>query len=496
MGKIFQEIVRNARLHEIKPAIVDDAGTSITFRQLHEHVLSLSDFFESKGFGHKGSRKTTRVALAISDELLNIYSVLALNKLGCEIVVLNHKLMNLQFNDAINAAEAEVLIHDGCDEVLALQIDAPKINVNHAIEFKSIGNEICDRNESQNYKNNTPFLITMSSGSTGKPKPIIFSEKNKIDRAYQSARLYNVLSADVILCASPFHHSLGQRLTFLSILLGSTLVILRKFTSKNWLRVVSQHNVTFTIAVSSHLHSIKSYLLKNDFPNSLRCLVSSSAGIDLETKKTLFRNPNIDFYEIYGASEVAVVTNLDKEGALQKLESVGKPCDGVSVEICDPNGLSCAADQVGEICVSSRLISPGYINRPMSVHKIDGKKFFRTGDQGFLDPDGFLHFMGRSDDMIITGGMNFFPSDVVNVISKHEQVIEVEIIGLPDPILGQIVAAVVAVTRGEDVESDLRRLCRSKLAPFQRPVKYRFVSNIPKLDSGKTDRLALSDFFS
>ena len=115
------------------------------------------------------------------------------------------------------------------------------------------------------YEVDTPFLITLSSGSTGEPKPVIVTEKNKFDRAAQAVDLYEISSQDVILNASPFFQSLGQRLTFVPILTGATLGLLERFSVSRWIKSVESFGVTFTIAVSSHLHSATNAFSSCDF---------------------------------------------------------------------------------------------------------------------------------------------------------------------------------------------------------------------------------------
>lgn len=341
------------------------------------------------------------------------------------------------------------------------------------------------------------FLISFSSGSTGTPKPTILSQDNKMLRAQQTWDLYGLSSDDVILCASPYFHSLGQRLVYVALLLGATLVYITKITPKIWLSFVSEYKVSFAISVTSHLYAVKGALLDNASQlQSLKAIVTSSAPIDTDFKKKIFEAIGCDFHEIYGATEIAIATNLTKEDASEKYASVGLPCSNIYVRILNAEGISVPNDTIGEIAVKSPLVFQGYYKQPEATEAsfIDG--YFLTGDLGFIDNDGFLYYVSRQKDVIISGGINIYPKTIEAVILQNPLVHEVAVIGVKDKLFGEVAIAICVTENNKNIAAELHRLADQNLAPYQCPLKYYFSECLPLTPTGKVSKMALRDKYN
>ena len=239
-----------------KFAVLGPRDESLTYSQLYECVVYLANYFNLEVLKSSLKTKRPRVCVLINDPVCNILIVLGLNFIGAEIVTLNPKLKSAQIEAFFKFTDAEYIFTDdeGAENLRFSAI--PFQNVIEAaksqIKKKDTVLQISQKPEyNLPYGVDTPFLITLSSGSTGEPKPVIVTEKNKIDRTAQAVDLYGISSHDVILNASPFFHSLGQRLTFVPILTGATLVLLERFSVSRWIKSVESFGVTFTIAVSS-----------------------------------------------------------------------------------------------------------------------------------------------------------------------------------------------------------------------------------------------------
>ena len=220
--------------------------------------------------------------------------------------------------------------------------------------------------------------------------------------------------------------------------------------------------------------------------------MSSSAGLSIEAKKKLFEQSNFEFYEMYGATEVATATNQDRFLASKSIESVGKPCPGVEIAIFDENFKKCGEGEIGEICVKSPLTSPGYLNSTEKTALSFQYGFFRTGDLGFLDKENFLYLRGRKADLIISGGLNIFPQDIEEAIATYPAALEVEVVGQPDVYLGEVAVAVIATeSPANEIEPKIRKLLRSKLASYQQPTRYIFLDRLPYQANGKRDKVAI-----
>ncbi len=391
------------------------------------------------------------------------------------------------------------LVADG-NELFYLYAYSDDESINQAIT--SIAPVLLAReqiNQSDLISEDAPFILTMTSGSTGDPKPIALSQRTKYLRAWSAINLYGVTENDTTLIATPLYHSLAQRLLLVSLLSAGTLVLLPKYTQEQWLRTIGQERVTFTIAVSSQLKPlINTQYSKSELANklaSLRVLVSSSALIEQSVKQQLLNVLQCEFHECYGASEVAVVTNI-KFSKQSPVGSVGKPIDGVTVKVCDDTGNSVAANTVGEICVKSPLVFSGYYQLPDKTQASFKNNYFKTGDLGYFDEQGYLYFSGRKKEIIITGGINVYPEDVEQAINGLDSVIEAAAFPMPDEQLGEIVAVAVVLTSGEAANSTaLSMALIDQLADFQLPRQWFFVDELPKSALGKLQRYRLAEYY-
>ncbi len=490
MSVIFDRIKQNAKQYPDKTAIIDENGNALTYLQLLQRVeIRIRQLLNTV------TPSLTRVALCLQEGYEIPITVLALNALRVPIIPLNAGLQIEQILHLLKSVDADLVILDPTTARIfkGNQKSIKSVDLSELRETTESGQVDIPRvEESDDYKQ---FLITLSSGSTGNPKPIVLSEKNKLDRADQAILLYETCSDDVILCASPFFHTLGQRLTFLPLLVGATLVQLTRFTARTWCDVVYTHRVTFTIPVSSHLHELVEPLLVSPQRfSTLRCLVSSSAAIDEGVKKQLFETLACDFHEIYGASEIATATNLNREQAALKPRSVGVSCPGVKIRIVDENFAECRPMSVGQIIVKSPLASVGYYRLPETTQESFVGDYFLTGDFGYLDQEGYLYFVDRKKDVIISGGMNIYPSDIESVLSMHPKVRECATVGIHDPFLGEVpVAVVVCLGDVRTVEREMRSTAQQKLAACQRPMKYFFREQLSLTASGKVDKRSLRE---
>ena len=336
-----------------------------------------------------------------------------------------------------------------------------------------------------------PYIFTMTSGSTGAPKPIVLSQATKYERAISAIELYRISASDRILAATPLYHSLAERLAIIAMISGATLVLKSRFSPEQWLETLGRQAVTFTIAVSSQLKQAAERLAdrSDELFSDLRCVVSSSALLEPDVKRLLVRQLNCEFHECYGASEVAIVTNLDPVGARDHVESVGKAIPGVDLRILDNEGCEVSVGQVGEIACRTPLIFSGYFDRPDVTAEAFCNDFFLTGDLGKLDEEGFLYFMGRKKDVVISGGINVYPQDIESVLRDFDGIMDVVAFPLADDSLGEVVGVALVTAGGEEVPARvLRRYCAENLADYQIPRAFFYIDTIPVNGMGKVMR--------
>jgi long-chain acyl-CoA synthetase len=332
-----------------------------------------------------------------------------------------------------------------------------------------------------------PYILTTTSGSTGAPKPIVLSQRTKVLRARAAMDAYGVTPDDITLAATPLYHSLAMRLMLLPLISGGTAVLMPHFTPDQWLKTVAEHRVSFTMAVSSQLESIINApgFADSDL-SSLRALVSSSAPLSFDLKSHLFEHLTCGFFECYGTSEVAVATNLGPEDPPEAHDTVGRPAPGVDLRVLGDDLSPCPPDVPGEIAVRTPLMFSGYEGMPDETRAAMADGYVRTGDLGVLDGRGYLRYLGRLKEIIITGGINVIPQDVEAVLREHPDVAECAVVGAEDAHFGEVVVAFIVPRPGTAVQDrDLRRFCLNRLADFQQPRAYRIVDDLPRNEMGK-----------
>lgn len=338
-----------------------------------------------------------------------------------------------------------------------------------------------------------PFLMVLTSGSTGAPKPIVLHQEVKLARARAAIGLYGLDADDCILAATPLYHSLAQRLVIVPLVLGATSVVMEHFSPALWCAAIAEHRCTFTIAVSSQLKQALPELARQAHDlGSLQRIVSSSALLDGPTKAALLGALRCDFHECYGTSEIATATDLHAQTDAHKLGSVGRAVPGAEIRILDSRGAFAPAGEAGEIVCRTPLAFNGYFDQPDLTQAAHHGAFFRTGDLGRIDEDGYLYYEGRLKDIVITGGINIYPRDVEEVLKAHPEVHDCAVIAVEDDRLGEVVGAVLATGGPQGAGSiplrAVQRLCAERLNDAQQPRHYFVVDALPLNAMGKVDK--------
>ncbi|MEG3618340.1 class I adenylate-forming enzyme family protein [Magnetovibrio sp. PR-2] len=487
MGSLYSQFQIQAQRHADKTALIYE-GNTYTYAE----ILNRADKWAEHFCQIQPARP--RVAILTDHPLHIISATLGLAKIDGVSIPSNSSMHPDQLSPIWRACDVNIVLREPYQSDLGTQHKLPGV-----IEV-SPGDEDASTGTQQNLVRKsaeTDFLITFSSGSTGQPKPIVISQDVKLKRAQQAWDMYELTSEDVVLCASPFYHSLGQRHVFVALLMGATLVYMKRFTPRDWLALVAKHKVTFFTAVSTHLYALKDSLMDNvDQLKSLKTIVTSSAPIDAQFKEDLYKAINCQFHEIYGTSEVACATNLFPRDARTKSATVGSLCDGVDLKILDQDRMAVGMGEVGEIAVRSPLAFEGYYQQPERTAASFHDNYFLTGDLGFIDESGFLTYLTRQKDIIISGGINIYPKDIEETLSRHERLKEIAVIGVVDDLLGEVIVAVCVTPNQENLEKELRKIANDTLAPFQRPLKYFFVDSLPLTSSGKVSKKTLRETYS
>jgi acyl-CoA synthetase (AMP-forming)/AMP-acid ligase II len=335
------------------------------------------------------------------------------------------------------------------------------------------------------------FDVIYSSGTTGVPKGIVHSHgARKASYAGSRAAYFSREAVNVI--ATPFYSNTTCITWLLTTAAGGTNVILGKFTPDGLIHAVVRHRATHCMLVPVQYDRL---LASPAFPeadlSSLRYLFSTSSPLRAEVKRRLLAEVPAELVEIYGLTEGGPATVLECRRNPEKLASVGLPPPGSELRIVDEAGRDVPPGQAGEIIGRSGNMMSGYLNRPGDTAAIvfreaTGKLYFRSGDLGRLDAEGFLYLLDRKKDVIISGGFNVYATDLEAVLARHPAVAEVAVIGIPSDEWGETpLALVVLRPRGSASPEELREYCNAGVGKAQRVSAVEVRLDLPKNAIGK-----------
>lgn len=497
---------KNAEINPGKEAVWCD-GRTVTYREMADLVSRYSNLLISQGISYGD-----HIAIPMNNSIESVALFFSAADLGVCVVPLNPSLPLEAVKSAMRAGDIKHVIareafFRECDKNGGIDIAGFSICLDSdypgTVPF-SIINELSGERPVVNYDvdGTESLILTMTSGSTGTPKPIDISQNNKYERAMAHIRVYKITENDRILAATPLYHSLAERLVILPLVIGATSILLPRFTPAIWLRCAQEQRPTFTIAVSAQLAQILEAMRQPGAPEitSFRSIVSSSALLETGVKHDLIDVLKCEFHEMYGTSETSTITDICFQEAKDKQDSVGKPFDEAKVRILRDESESdfdtdCAPYEVGEIACESKLQCKGYYKQNAMMEAGMLGNYFRTGDLGYLDEDGYLYFSGRKKELIITGAINVYPHDIDVVVGRLPEIEECAAFSYPDDRLGEVVA--VAVVPKEDQEIDMRVLkayCARNLADFQQPHKIFIVDRLPRNTMGKLQRMSILEY--
>ena len=337
-------------------------------------------------------------------------------------------------------------------------------------------------------------LLLYTGGITGRSKGVRLTHRNIAVNGLQLMWPYRVAEDDVMLHAAPMFHSADLLGTPVS-LAGGAHAYLPDFTPDGFLNAVEKSRATFTLLSPTHIIRIIREGRLGDFDiSSLRRMAYGSAPIGpLWIRRMMETFPGVELVHSYGLTETSpILTTLgwNHHRVEHRLRSVGRPLAGVELRIVDGEGNDLPAGEAGEVAVRAPNVSPGYLDRPEETAAVFRGGWFFTGDVGQLDKEGFLYLLDRKKDMIITGGENVWSGEVEAALSRHPDVLETAVIGVPEETWGEAVLAVVVPASGSALASGgaedmLIEHCRQFIGGYKVPRRFRFVDALPKSAMGK-----------
>ena len=478
--------------------ILPDQNISITYAGLRAQVNAVAEQLAAAGIG-----PGDRVATALPNGLPMIVSFLAASVAGTA-APLNPAYKEDEFRFFLEDTAAKVLLlpPDGAADARGAAGDrVPILTIDMDASGTVSLSGVSGRTPVALPSVDDVALVLHTSGSTGRPKRVPLKHANLSISAQNVARSYELTAGDVSLCVMPLFHVHGLVASTLATLAsGGTVVVPSKFSPLSFWRVARDHGVTWYSAVPT-LHQL--LLARAGDPGSrkpqgtekLRFIRSCSASLPpalMTALETAFGAPVL---EAYGMTEAAhQMSSNPLPPADRKPGSVGRGTD-VQISIMDAAGAHLSTGERGEVVIKGPNVIRGYENNPEANQTSFTDGWFRTGDQGFLDADGYLTLVSRLKELINRGGEKISPREIDEVLLAHPAVAEAVCFGVPHGTWGEEVAAAVVV-REPVSEADLLAYCKERLADYKRPKQIHITDAIPRTATGKIQRGAVAKAFT
>jgi long-chain acyl-CoA synthetase len=436
----------------------------------------------------------------------------ALAKLGCSLLGLNWRLTPSEVRYVLTNSQAHALICDDAQPaLLAPALGELPMKVLVSIDVDAPGfvafDSLLQTQGSPRLAIKDPPLIVYTSGTTGLPKGVVMGLRSPHYTAeqvtqYQQDVRQSRRSAGPIGCAlitMPMHHGSGPAQIWGAMHAGRKMVLLRRFDPEVALELIDRYKVTDWGSVPTMLKRIAALstdVLKKYDVSSIRLLSVGAAPVPYSLKEWVlgYFGENV-LTEGYGSTETGMVTRLTPEMQRAKPGSSGTPFNHVAIEVRDSLGNALPPGATGELWIRTPTTLGSYLNgNELGDDAMDANGFFRVGDVGRLDADGYLYITDRAKDLIISGGVNIYPAEIESVLIRHPAVLDVAVIGIPDDEFGEQVKAICELKRGHAVDSQaLQRFATEQLASYKRPKSFEFVAELPRNTMGKILKRELRD---
>jgi long-chain acyl-CoA synthetase len=342
-------------------------------------------------------------------------------------------------------------------------------------------------------------LLLYTSGTTGVPKGVMLSHMNLYSNAVNSAKSEGLKQGESHLLALPLNHSFGITAFLAALSSGMQVALLPRFDPVEVFQAIERYKVESTAMVPTMMAFMLSVTESDQCDmSSLQRIVCGGSPLTLRLRERFQQAcTQVRILEAYGLTEAGPGVTVSRPDRPVRDRSVGQSIENQEVCVMDEKDGCLGPGEVGEVCTRGPHLMVGYYRRKKDTDAVIRDGWLHTGDLGYLDEDGYLYLTGRLKDLIIRGGVNVYPVDVEREIRKHPAVSEVAVIGFPDEVYGEEVAAVVVLKKGAEAsEQEIIDYCRQNLAPFQVPKRVMFTRILPKSGMGKIKKKDLKDQFA
>ena len=479
---------RAVRYYPDRPALSLGEST-LTFSQLHDRVRRLGAGLHSAGF-----KKGDRLAVLLPNAPEYIELVYACSWLGVIAVPINIRLSVPEIDHVLADCSPRGIVRHST-------LPQPKTHLSWDVILDRDGLVTGDGPcPDPCYDPDAILVLIYTSGTTGRPKGVMLTHSNILANVNNFNYWMRYREGGVFLHAAPIFHIADFPALFAAPMFGARQATLTRFQPETFCQVVAKERVNYTVLVPTMINFLTQFVEPNPHDlTSLEMLAYGGSPMAPQLiRKTRELLPNTQLVQVYGLSETGFLTGLqDGEHTADKLRSCGRPSPGVDLQIVDDAGNPVKTPNPGEIVARGANIMTGYWNNAEETFASFRSGFFRTGDIGYQDSNGYVFILDRSKDMIVTGGENVYSGEVEAIIFDHPAVREAAVYGIPDTRWGELVAACVVLKPDTQLTPDeLIAYCKQFLANYKVPRRIDFSdTDLPKSSSGKVLKRVLRERF-
>lgn len=467
-----------------KTAVIDEKGNGISYAELWKHILHAAAALRILGV-----RKGERIVLAASKSVEFIYVYFGAHLEGIVTVPVDPEV-NASRLDRIVKLTSPTLIAGELRNAGSLNVTPFKDIMNIPIQYQKLNLPLVDDTAD----------ILFTTGTTGVPKGVVLTIGNESQAALNINTFIGNTTDDIELLALPVSHSFGLGRIRCVLSKGATLVIVGSFASmKKFFGAMERYRVSgFCMVPASWAYISK---MSGDrigkFANQLRYIEIGSAPMPMAEKQRLMALlPDTKICMHYGLTEASRSAFISFHDEKEHLDTAGKASPNCDIAIFSQDGSRLEANTDGEVCVKGDHVCSLYWQNEEAYKNDFFDGYFRTGDWGCLDSNGYLHLKSRTKEMINVGGKKVSPMEVEEALESLEGIDEAACIGVPDPVMGEVVVAYVTSPVDSEKEKTIIQAMAGLVENYKVPVAVKYIESLPKTTSGKLQRLKLKKTYN
>jgi long-chain acyl-CoA synthetase len=467
-------------------------GGSITYTEFDAITDRIARGLECLGVG-----PGDHVAVLHPNSVQTLLSFFSIIKAGAVVVPVNPLYTPREVTYLLNNSESTLLILHEDFSTLADQIKRDVPGLNHIVmrrrtetvetEIAALAGEHLQPLKERTFDSDDPAIMFYTSGTTGSPKGVVLTHGNFAFGGPNIAQSYGLREDDISIAALPMVHVFSIASPFFgSLSSGGAVVVVERFKPQTIFEVIEKFRATWFPGVPTMFILLLNAFRENTRDiSSLRMGLSGGASLPVEVLRKWEEAFRAEVIEVYGLTESTGLVTANPVFGVRKPGSVGINVPGVTAKVVNKDGGECLPNDVGELIFRGPNATKGYFKLPDETREKIRNGWIHTGDHAYRDDDGYFFIVGREKELIISGGYNIYPKEIEEVIHAHGAVSEAAVIGVSDPVKGEVPKVFVVRKPGMTAtEEEMARHCRENLAPYKLP-KIVFVEELPKNPTGK-----------